>query len=73
MHYSEMFSDDRHVIFFGVLLQLTQQTHFITPDKRDSIPLLLTKLNSDYRFEYVPKTQQPVNAQYMYSLVSSVM
>lgn len=27
----------RHVIFFAVLLQLTQQTHFVTPDKKDSI------------------------------------
>lgn len=41
----EMFSDDQHVMSFAVLLQLTQQTHFITPDKEDSIPLMFTQLH----------------------------
>lgn len=35
---SKCFQMIRHVIFFAVLLQLTQQTHFVTPDKKDSIP-----------------------------------
>lgn len=31
-------ADDQHVIVFAVLLQLTQQTYSVTPDKKDSVP-----------------------------------
>lgn len=53
-----MFSDDQHVIMIALLHQLTQWTHFITPDKdSSSIPPVFAQPHTDATYsEYGKNT-----------------